>query len=841
MEELSHKGAIGMKFENNNNEVIKKITSRSLKKNKVRNIFAIIAIILTTFMIASVFSLGISIYENNNLKELRLKGYNSDISLKNPTEEQVEKLKGIDKINSVGYEIPVGKAQLEDKKVVCIEYFNDTFFRDQMMPAISDIEGEYPSKENEAMLSRRTLQLLGIDNYKIGDKITISYNLKNKQKESVFILKGLYTDYSYENKTGNLLVSKEFIDNNSLTLEKDGVLFMTVGSDYKNSIEQDLNQEVKLNEGQEFINSNKHMSSDDTEAMIILVAIAVIFIMLSGYLLIYNVMYISVTKDINFYGLLKTIGTSPRQIKKIVKGQISKLSIIGIPTGLIIGSLVSLKVIPWAIKSFFDGAGSDAMPSDVSFNPLIFTGTALFAYFTIIISCRKPAKIASSISPTEALRYTGVKSKKKKKFRKSSNGGKLYKMAWYNVFRDKKRVVIVILSLFMGVMTFLGANTFVESMSVDNYIKHYLKYDFRLESSYLKEGLSNNEIKDIESIEGIKEITLYKTANVEFDPNDDVFLPTIKYDVGNEQKDIDAFFSLVKEDPKSYSSWVIGIDDKVIEKYNESTSKKIDINEFKKGNIALVEPFLHNDEDSNKFDELQDKKLSLKGKDLQSVFDIKLVEDKGDFLPYPKVRKIGIPAIYISNSALEKLDKEAKPSTICIDVDKNYESEINNKLESMSKINNFDLIAKSTRIEGLKKAKLTMNAMSGAISLILILIGAMNFINVMITGVNARLNELAVIESIGMTKKQIKKMLTFEGAYYAAIITVLISTVGIGIMYLISMLTKQIMDYAKFNFPLISLTIVIVLMFTICMVTPTIVYKINSKQSITERLRKTEN
>ena len=63
------------------------------------------------------------------------------------------------------------------------------------------------------------------------------------------------------------------------------------------------------------------MSSDDTEAMIILVAIAVIFIMLSGYLLIYNVMYISVTKDINFYGLLKTIGTSPRQIKKLLRGR----------------------------------------------------------------------------------------------------------------------------------------------------------------------------------------------------------------------------------------------------------------------------------------------------------------------------------------------------------------------------------------------------------------------------------------------------------------------------------------------------------------------------------------
>ena len=53
-----------MKFENNNKEVIKKITNRSLKSNKIRNIFVIVAIVLTTFMISSVFSIGLNFAKN---------------------------------------------------------------------------------------------------------------------------------------------------------------------------------------------------------------------------------------------------------------------------------------------------------------------------------------------------------------------------------------------------------------------------------------------------------------------------------------------------------------------------------------------------------------------------------------------------------------------------------------------------------------------------------------------------------------------------------------------------------------------------------------------------------
>ena len=164
-----------------------------------------------------------------------------------------------------------------------------------------------------------------------------------------------------------------------------------------------------------------------------IIVIISLFIVLSGYLLIYNVLYIAVNKDITFYGMLKTIGTSPKQIKKIVKGQALKLSLIGISLGLLLGAIVSFLIVPLAMGTLFAGAEASAMPRDVSFNPIIFIGAGIFSLVTVMISCKKPAKIAGNISPIEALRYSGSTPKNQKKNRSTTKGSKLYKMAWYNI------------------------------------------------------------------------------------------------------------------------------------------------------------------------------------------------------------------------------------------------------------------------------------------------------------------------------------------------------------------------------------------------------------------------
>ncbi|MBS4803348.1 MAG: ABC transporter permease, partial [Clostridium sp.] len=173
-----------MKFENNNKEVIKKITKGSLKKNKIRNVFAIIAIVLTTFMISSVFSIGISFAKNYKTMNLRLQGTTSTVALANPTDKQIDKIKSLDLLDSMGYEVNVGKVALDsltnNRTSISVKYSDKENFEKQLTPCISDIKGNYPEKENEIMASKKALEFLGKSDAKIGDKIEAPVNINGE-------------------------------------------------------------------------------------------------------------------------------------------------------------------------------------------------------------------------------------------------------------------------------------------------------------------------------------------------------------------------------------------------------------------------------------------------------------------------------------------------------------------------------------------------------------------------------------------------------------------------------------------------------------------------------------
>ena len=461
-----------MKIENNNKEVIKRITNRSLKTNKIRNIFAVLAIILTTFMISSVFSIGVSFAKNYETMNLRLAGTSADIYLANPRKEQIAGIEDLDIFKCIGIEINAGKVDLavlsENKTKIFLKYHDDENFKKQISPALGNIKGNYPIKEND---------------------------------------------------------------------------------------------------------------------------------ILSGYLLIYNVLYIAVTKDINFYGLLKTIGTSPKQIKKIVKGQALRLSLIGIPIGLALGGIISFIVVPAVMGLFFSGVSATAMPTKVSFSPIIFILTALFSFLTVVLSCRKPAKIASNISPVEAMRYTGSTVRKQKKNRRTTNGGKLYKMAWYNVFRDRKRAVLVFLSLFMGIITFLSVYTFVDSLKVENYIDRYAPNDFELQNVNAEEGkMDDSVINDIKEMAGVDSIDTFKLGRLRLTMSDEVILPALKecYSrFGYNEDDIKNFIDNVKTNPEFMDASVISIDDNISEFIFERNKEKFDLQAFKEGKLILIDDWYY--------------------------------------------------------------------------------------------------------------------------------------------------------------------------------------------------------------------------------------------------------
>ena len=837
-----------MKFENNNKEIIKKITNRSLKTNKIRNTFAIMAIVLTTFMISSVFSIGISFAKNYKTMNLRLQGTTANVSLPNPTDNQIDKIKSLGLSNSIGYEINVGRVSLdtlsENRTKILIKYLNKDNYEKQVSPAISDIKGNYPTKESEIMASKKALEFLGESDAKIGDTIKVPCNINGKIMNKEFILSGYYTNYALVQDSGYLFVSEKFVNKNNVTLEDNGALYISLKTKDKSTAPDILEKEVYLNKNQEF-SFSYDISNDISDTVLSTMAIIVIislFIVLSGYLLIYNVLYIAVNKDITFYGMLKTIGTSPKQIKKIVKGQALKLSLIGIPLGLLLGAIVSFLIVPLAMGTLFAGAEASAMPRYVSFNPIIFIGAGIFSLVTVMISCKKPAKIAGNISPIESLRYSGSTPKKQKKNRSTTKGSKLYKMAWYNVFREKKRAIIVFLSLFMGIITFLSVNTFLNSISVENYIDRYVKNDFVIQSVEGNDDkIDSDFINKIKDMKGVNNISLSKSSNLQLDMSKDVLLPALEniYErFGNTKEDLNEYLNAVSEDPSLLQVSVIGIDDNLIERLNEELEDKIDVEAFKKGNVAIADSWYY-----------PENYKSIKGdvtirnfKDNKSkTFNMNVVGDTSELLPPGLDAPLGIPTIYISNSVLEKLDNDAINYILNINVDKKYESKINKDLKALSKARGLWFESKSEKTEEFNKSQMVMNILGGGIAVILILIGILNFINVMITGVNIRLKEFAIMESIGMTKKQIKMMLTYEGLYYALVTTGFILTLGIGIIYGIGELSKNIADYAAFVFPTTALVALIIVILAVCLITPAIVFKVSTKKSVTERLREIEN
>lgn len=836
-------------FENNNKEVINKLIKRSLDLNKRRNIFVILAIILTTFMISSIFSIGFSFAKNYKIMILRTQSSTANVSLNNPTDKQVSDMKSLECIKNVGVQIKIGNInskELADKNLfINMEYNDETVWEKQITPAISEINGNYPTKENEVMLSMLALELLGIEEPSIGMKINLNFNMNGEEKYKEFILSGYFKDYGLFSDTGRIMISNGFVDNNGFSAENSGKAYITI--DEKDSYM--LNDEIEISQSQEF-NYNFDTSdeaSDTSSMMIVVVSMISMFIVLSGYLLIYNVLYIAVIKDINFYGLLKTIGTSPKQIKKIVIGQALYLSYRGILIGVILSICVSFFAIPTILDIFSSGMNGAEMPSEISFNPLIFIGAILFSLLTTLLSCIKPAKIASSISPIEAIKLTGVKEKNAKQTKNSMNGGKLHKMAFNNVFRDKKRAVVVFLSLFMGIITFLSVNTFTSSLSLDNYLDKYIPYDFKLSSNNFDSQIfDSNFFGKLDDINGIKNIEKVYIEEVNIDYKENIFKPYIEghfdYHDRNDKTEIETYIEDIKNNGVEYSTYILAIDTKTIEEINTNSNNKIDIEAFKRGDTAII--------DISNLEKIYQSSIEKEIGNLFSIIDsntalkkaykLEVIKDEG--LPVISSEKLGVPIIYISSEAINDLNKSPIICSVSVDVEEKNEPAIKDKIKDMVGSNSVvNLSARSDEAESFKYFIKMMNIMGGGIGFILILIGILNFVNVMVTGVNSRMKELAVMESIGMTKKQIKKMLTYEGGYYAIISIVLMGTVGTPIIYIISKLSREIADYAKFVFPGVQLIIIIVVILIICLITPKIVFSSVSKKCVTERLRDTEN
>lgn len=827
---------------NNSKSAVKRLAKNSYGVNKRRNTFVVLALALTAFMITSVFSLGFSYFDTFQLQQIRLMGTTADVAITNLTKEQVEQLEKSDLVDVVGINQRLGSVDtsMMNDALLGLSWIDEKEWEVHRLPTVSNVQGNYPRKENEIMLPTWVLSQMGISNPQIGMSITLSYQIGNSLHYEIkdFCLSGFYTDYSAlrTDNQGSIYVSKSFAEETGAALN-DGVNAMITFTD-RNNVEKSCSKlENKIDFTQEQTFEIVPSAQADSTTIIAAIGLIILFVIISGYLLIYNILYISISKDIRFYGQLKTIGATKRQIKRIVRWQVMKTSLIGIPLGLAVGAIISLVIIPVTMEMMYSNKAS--LGTKISFSPFIFIGTIFFALFTAFIGSMKPAKIAGSISPIAALGYieTDVITYAKRKKRHV----KLSRMALQNIFRNRKSAILSFTSLFLGLNLFLISSGLLSSLSPENFVSQWGEGDFFLTLSIAEnENLITtemlNEIKQINGVENIHvTYSAFPQTTMDVIYDNDVFGTYI--DSLNGKSGLD--FS-DQERRKAYIenfySGVYGLDLMYIDELNETLEQPIDVTAFENGEIVLLVEIV-DAEGKPIFQPGQE--ITVIGENGEHTFRVATAYLDADFQSSRGKVRGTAPDLYISQKALSLLSSKCKIFRVAFDTaDSSQDEQILLKLQSITSSSpKIDIQSRYEKREEMGGYILTLRVLAIGLSSVFLLIGIMNFINTMMVSVNTRKHEFAILESIGMTRKQIKTVLLYEGGYYWLISFVLLITLGTGIYIPLYRSFKQTVSYASFSYPVLPLLIVAGGVFVVCLIVPIITFNSVWKKSVVERLR----
>lgn len=824
---------------NNNQAVIKNLAKASLMHNLRRYLVMFLAILLSAFMLFSVLTVGATYFKMWRIQNLRLDGAEFDAIMYGATDAQMEKLKNNADITDVGVLAIAGfidGSEKNDMADTSLVWVDDTYWNKMQAPAKKYVKGHYPGKKNEVMVTPRALEECGISDYGIGDSFRVRWtDTQGVQHNLDFTICGIWDGYGTKNL---FYVSKAFYDASGWTL--DNVSSGRIMVNFKQKIMTTAKQNafiasMNLSKKQRIF----FMTELGNSVPLYLGLLALILVTcVCAYLLIYNIMYLSVTGNIRYYGLLQTVGMTGHQIYRLIYRQMLFVGTGGIVLGIAGGCGISFFVIPSLVKAF--GIRDKVQ---VVFHPAIFVLTVLLVAVTIYIGNRKPAKIAVTVSPIEANRYSTEIMPHGKTHLSHEKGNVIGHMGARKVFAEKKKTLISILSLAVGLSVFVCVITLLRSQGPRTIVSSAWNDDMEISNRLLsKDGAKWKEVMDdvflqkIADTDGVQEVHTVTTAQamVPWEPEfadkwmREFYEMWMEIPYEDEKKEY-------QEHPENFGTVLVGIDEKNFEILNESLEQPIDAKAFQQGKTCVIYRNGLSFEDR----ELLGKTLhvaELGNRDHAFSFVIAGVTDDstmtGPITGYP-------PTIIISQDALASLHLDTYTYKACVYYDKAYDTATQSRVEQIvGGSKDARCLKMESRIESMEELKAAQGNMTGVgigISLILAVIGVMNYINTIIGNIANRRKELAILESIGMTRKQMNRMLMREGSIYALGAIFVTMVVGLPVTWGL----YQSMNYMNVPFflPVAPIGIVVLLLFVICVGAPLVLLNAMCKKgSVVERI-----
>ena len=802
-------------FENDTSAVVKKYAKRSMRKSRIKTLLSVLTIMLSVALLSG-FILSVVGMATETKRELQTANH---AIYYNINDKQIEELRQDNRIADSRIYIQAGNTQVDDYLIIPV-YIEQ---KDSNIAVEELVEGQYPIGLYDAAVDKAYLSRLGLP-AELGTKITIPFYDGSSE---TFTVVGL-TDNGSTERAYSLYCSEKYAHTGSqfetsvtaLTVQLADAAQMS-SENFKETV-QKIGTDYGITAQYSDYNDGFAASLEPNQEDIMIISIFSIAVLFVSYLVIYSIFYIYVQNQIREFGQLRTMGATPKQIKTILRTQGKLLCILGTILGLIIGGTAAFLFKP-------DGW---SWLNTALVSVLIFS----LVYALVWLALSKPAKIAGSVSPIEAAKSTGYQSAQlysKKLHRRITP----FSMAVMGSSRNRRKWVVTVLSLGVAGIMFMGGTTLLSSLDMERFARQglleYGEFEINLSRNavrndphgvtgvQLNNPLNDDLIQNITQIEGVKEVTEYKTLEAKFEYNHASRKDKLVPFTSEQQKILKQYLSVGTID---YQSMVENKEILVLR--NEYADYVFDWT-FQVGDTVKFRWF-----DGQSYQETE---YTITGEISDEIFKDplggKLFGKTGFFLlPDQLLQKMVVPNFNFNSHLLISIN------------DFSLEPEVREKMNSL-----METIPTVT-METLHNLYQDSEAMYQRTSLVIwglssfiMLFAVINLINTLIATTLSRKHEFSTLRSIGMGKKQLQWTIQWEGillAFWNIGITLVAGTaVGYGIVHYLNSVGD---DSWVWQFPLVYFIGYAIISIILPMIISAVIIHILQKKSIVEQLREND-
>ena len=853
--------------------VLNKLTLKSLQMNKKRTIVTIIGIILATSLLTAVITMVVS-FRATMIEYEKEDAGNYHYVFEDVPYEDLKYFKNNTNIEDIYCTEDIGYTYLEGNNNDYKPYLHLLAFNEKALinSSVKLVEGRMPQNENEIVISEHIKDIAEVE-YNIGDTLSLDVSKRtdlsgeyeldqsNAYVEGEEKLESMYTkeykvvgiierpNYDIENPASPGYTIVTYLNDNNATQNLNIYVLLSeyglknqeefvsqiTGIDKNILTKLENNEQLDEKELEEYNNikysysknegllryENFEVSDSTMSTVLSLAVVVIVIIIVTSIFCIRNSFAISITEKMRQYGMLASVGATPKQIKKNVLYEAMILALIAIPIGILCGlfaDFILLKVIGTLLA---DALNNLKFIFSISWLSLVFV--ILLAIITIYLSAISSARRASKISPIEAIRGNNDIKINPKKIRSSKIVEKLFgiggKIADKNLKRNKKKYRTTVISIVVSVSIFIAMSSFIDyAMNASSVYYNNTSYNL-----YVRDGVEDS-YKEIAKFSGIEEYSIVRLSNFYVDTN------TIKgnedFRTGDESSQIP--ISIIALGDEEYRRYVkeLGLN------YNDAKDKAILIDDYTQ--------YVVDEENKGKY--IMKRVYTYeKGDTILGSF-----EDEGVKDTYLEIAAIGttrpmglenITSSYgylvISDDFYNRNVKDTYAQELYIKCDDS------NKLEGQIRQEYDDLIIYNLdeQMQQEQSVYLVIQIFLYGFITVISLIGITNIFNTITTNMNLRSREFAMLKSIGMTNKEFNKMIRLESILYGLKSLLIGIPIGIILSYLVYKAVSGGIEM-EFILPINSIIIsIVVVMLLIIFIMRYSLSKIN-KQNIIETIRK---